>query len=129
MKKVTIKNTDLEIAPINFGGNVFGWTLDEKESFDILDAFVDEGFNFVDTADTYSWWVNGVGGQSETIIGKWMKLRNNRENIVIATKVGSETKEHPVDISKKHILKSVDESLQRLGTDHIDLYYTHLMIK
>lgn len=125
MKKVTIKNTDLEIAPINFGGNVFGWTLDEKESFDILDAFVDEGFNFVDTADTYSWWVNGVGGQSETIIGKWMKLRNNRENIVIATKVGSETKEHPVDISKKHILKSVDESLQRLGTDHIDLYYTH----
>lgn len=125
MKKVTIKNTDLEIAPINFGGNVFGWTLDEKESFDILDAFVAEGFNFVDTADTYSWWVNGVGGQSETIIGKWMKNRNNREKMVIATKVGSETKEHGFDISKRHILKSVDESLQRLGTDYIDLYYTH----
>lgn len=125
MKKITIKNTDLDIAPINFGGNVFGWTLDEKESFDILDAFVAEGFNFVDTADTYSWWVNGVGGQSETIIGKWMKNRNNREKMVIATKVGSETKEHGFDISKRHILKSVDESLQRLGTDYIDLYYTH----
>lgn len=125
MKKVIIKNTDLEIAPINFGGNVFGWTLDEKESFDILDAFVAAGFNFVDTANTYSWWVNGVGGQSETIIGKWMKLRNNRESTIIATKVGSETKEHGVDISKKHILKSIDESLQRLGTDYIDLYYTH----
>lgn len=125
MKKITIKNTDLDIAPINFGGNVFGWTLDEKESFDILDAFVAEGFNFVDTADTYSWWVNGVGGQSETIIGKWMKNRNNREKMVIATKVGSETKEHGFDISKRHILKSVDESLQSLGTDYIDLYYTH----
>jgi len=125
MEKITIKNTDLEIAPINFGGNVFGWTLDEKESFDILDAFVAEGFNFIDTADTYSWWVNGVGGQSETIIGKWMKNRNNRKKMVIATKVGSETKEHGVDISKRHILKSVDESLQRLGTDYIDLYYTH----
>ncbi|MEN5231358.1 aldo/keto reductase [Sphingobacterium faecium] len=125
MEKITIKNTDLEIAPINFGGNVFGWTLDEKESFDILDAFVAEGFNFIDTADTYSWWVNGVGGQSETIIGKWMKNRNNRKKMVIATKVGSETKEHGVDISKRHILKSVEESLQRLGTDYIDLYYTH----
>ncbi|UZJ64506.1 aldo/keto reductase [Sphingobacterium sp. KU25419] len=115
----------MDIAPINFGGNVFGWTLDEKESFDILDAFVAEGFNFIDTADTYSWWVNGVGGQSETIIGKWMKNRNNRKKMVIATKVGSETKEHGVDISKRHILKSIDESLQRLGTDYIDLYYTH----
>ena len=125
MKKVIIKNTDLEIAPINFGGNIFGWTLNEKESFEILDAFVAGGFNFLDTADTYSWWVNGVGGQSETIIGKWMKERANRDQIVIATKVGSETKEHGIDISKKHILKSVDESLQRLGVDYIDLYYTH----
>jgi aryl-alcohol dehydrogenase-like predicted oxidoreductase len=123
--KTKIGTTDLEIAPINFGGNVFGWTLDEQKSFEILDAFFDGGFNFIDTADTYSWWVNGVGGQSETIIGKWMKARGNREDIVLATKVGSETKEHPVDISKKHILKSIDESLQRLQTDHIDLYYTH----
>lgn len=125
MEKRKIKNTDLEVAPINFGGNVFGWTLDEKQSFDILDRFTEAGFNFIDTADTYSWWVNGRGGQSEEIIGKWMKSRNNRNNIVLATKVGSETREHGYDISKKHILKSVDESLQRLQTDHIDLYYTH----
>ncbi|MDO6808772.1 aldo/keto reductase [Zobellia galactanivorans] len=125
MKKVNIENTDLEVSRINFGGNVFGWTLDEKQSFEILDAFTDAGFNFIDTADTYSWWVNGVGGQSETIIGKWMKERGNRDQIVLATKVGSETKEHPNDISKKHILKSVDESLLRLQTDYIDLYYTH----
>lgn len=125
MKKRIIKNTDLEIAPINFGGNVFGWTLDEKQSFEILDQFTEAGFNFIDTADTYAWWVNGTGGQSEAIIGKWLKERKNRENVVIATKVGSETKEHGFDVSKKHILKSVDESLQRLGTDYIDLYYTH----
>ncbi|MDQ1856423.1 aldo/keto reductase [Chryseobacterium sp. WLY505] len=125
MEKRKIKNTDLSIAPINFGGNVFGWTLDEKQSFEILDRFTEAGFNFIDTADTYSWWVNGKGGQSEKIIGKWMKSRANRNDIVLATKVGSETKEHGYDISKKHILKSVDESLQRLQTDHIDLYYTH----
>ncbi|MCD0478189.1 aldo/keto reductase [Chryseobacterium sp. LC2016-29] len=125
MEKIKIKNTDLLIAPINFGGNVFGWTLDEKKSFDILDQFTAGGFNFIDTADTYSWWVNGKGGQSEEIIGKWMRARNNRNDLVIATKVGSETKEHGFDISKKHILKSVDESLARLQTDHIDLYYTH----
>ena len=125
MQKRKIKNTDLEVAPVNFGGNVFGWTLDEKQSFDILDQFVGGGFNFIDTADTYSWWVNGKGGQSEEIIGKWLKQRGNRNDLVIATKVGSETKEHGFDISKKHILKSVDESLARLQTDHIDLYYTH----
>ena len=125
MEKRIIKNTDLSIAPINFGGNVFGWTLDEQQSFEILDQFTQAGFNFIDTADTYSWWVNGRGGQSEEIIGKWMKNRGNRNDLVIATKVGSETKEHGFDISKKHILKSVDESLKRLQTDHIDLYYTH----
>lgn len=125
MNKVLIKHTDLSVAPINFGGNVFGWTLDEQQSFDVLDKFVEAGFNFIDTADTYAWWVNGVGGQSEMIIGKWMKARNNRKELVIATKVGSETREHGFDISRKHILKSVDESLKRLGTDYIDLYYTH----
>lgn len=125
MKKRNIKNTDLYVAPVNFGGNVFGWTLDEKKSFDILDQFAGADFNFIDTADTYSWWVNGKGGQSEEIIGNWMKARGNRNDLVIATKVGSETKEHGFDISKKHILKSVNESLTRLKTDHIDLYYTH----
>ncbi|MCH3994832.1 aldo/keto reductase [Prevotella cerevisiae] len=125
MKKRKIKNTDLEIAPICFGGNVFGWTLDEKQSFEILDKFVSGGYNFIDTADTYSWWVNGIGGQSETIIGKWLKARGNRQDVILATKVGSENKEHPVDVSKKHILESVDASLKRLQTDYIDLYYTH----
>lgn len=125
MEKRKIKNTDLVISHICFGGNVFGWTLDEKKSFDILDKLYAEGFNFIDTADTYSWWVNGKGGQSEEIIGKWLKSRGYRNDMVIATKVGSETKEHGFDISKKHILKSVDKSLQRLQTDHIDLYYTH----
>ncbi|GAA4798042.1 aldo/keto reductase [Olivibacter ginsenosidimutans] len=125
MKAVTIGNSDLKVAPINLGGNVFGWTLDEGKSFEILDAFTGKGFNFIDTADTYSWWVNGKGGQSETIIGNWLKARGKRKDIVVATKVGSETKEHGFDISKKHILKSVDESLQRLQTDYIDLYYTH----
>ncbi|WPQ65572.1 aldo/keto reductase [Chitinophaga sancti] len=126
MKKITIGKTDLQVAPINFGGNVFGWTLDEKQSFEILDAFVNAGYNFIDTADTYSWWVEGhKGGESEAIIGKWMKARNNRDKVVIATKVGSQNKEHKEDVSRAHILKSVDESLQRLQTDHIDLYYTH----
>lgn len=125
MKKIKINNTDLEVSRINFGGNVFGWTLDEQKSFEILDAFASGGFNFIDTADTYSWWVNGKGGQSETIIGNWLKSRGNRKDLVIATKVGSETKEHGFDISRKHILKSVDESLKRLQTDYIDLYYTH----
>ncbi len=125
MRKVNIANTDLKVSRINFGGNVLGWTLNEGESFEILDAFLVAGFNFVDTADTYSWWVNGIGGQSETILGKWMNTRNNRDQMVIATKVGSQTKNHPKDISKAHILQSVDESLQRLQTDYIDLYYTH----
>ncbi|MBK1441692.1 aldo/keto reductase [Parapedobacter sp. ISTM3] len=125
MEKVKIGTSDLEVAPINLGGNVFGWTLDETGSFDILDAFIEGGFNFIDTADTYAWWVNGTGGQSETIIGNWLKSRGNRDKVVIATKVGSETQAHPSDISKRHILKSVDESLQRLQSDYIDLYYTH----
>lgn len=126
MHKRKIKNTDLEIAPINFGGNVFGWTLDEKQSFEILDRFVGEGFNFIDTADIYSCWVDGgAGGQSETILGKWMKARGNRSSIVLATKVGGGTSLHPVDTSKKHILQAIDKSLQRLQTDYIDLYYTH----
>lgn len=120
-----IPHTDLEVSRINLGGNVFGWTLDERRSFEVLDAFVAAGFNFIDTADTYPWWVNGTGGTSESIIGKWMKARGNRDRLVIATKVGSETKEHPKDISAKHIARSVEASLQRLGTDRIDLYYTH----
>lgn len=125
MEKIKVGTSDLMVSPINLGGNVFGWTLNEQQSFDILDAFTEGGFNFIDTADTYAWWVNGTGGQSETIIGKWMKQRRNRDGVILATKVGSETNEHPFDISKRHILRSVDESLKRLQTDYIDLYYTH----
>lgn len=126
MEKIKLGKTDLKVGRINFGGNVFGWTLDEKQSFEILDAFVAGGFNFIDTANTYSWWVEGnVGGESEAIIGKWMNVRGNRDKMVIATKVGSANGEHGVDVSKAYILKSVDESLKRLQTDYIDLYYTH----
>lgn len=125
MQKHRIAHTDLEVGRINLGGNVFGWTLDEAKSFEVLDAFVAAGFNFIDTADTYPWWANGTGGTSESIIGKWMKARGNRDKLVIATKVGSRNNEHPNDISAQHILRSAEESLQRLGIDHIDLYYTH----
>jgi aryl-alcohol dehydrogenase-like predicted oxidoreductase len=113
------------VKPLCLGGNVFGWTIDEKTSFEILDAFEQRGFNFVDTADVYSRWASGVGGESETIIGKWMKLRGNRKNIVLATKVGMDMGQGKVDVSKKYILKAVEASLQRLQTDYIDLYQTH----
>lgn len=125
MEKVKINHTDLAIARLCFGGNVFGWTLNEKESFRILDAYIDAGFNFIDTANTYAWWVNGVGGQSELIIGNWMKKRKNRGKIILATKTGSKTKDHPANSSASHILHSAVESLKRLQTTHIDLYYTH----
>ncbi|RBL92456.1 aldo/keto reductase [Chitinophaga flava] len=126
MKKIKIGTTQLETAPLNLGGNVFGWTLDEKQSFDILDAFAESGFNFIDTADTYSYWVTGNnGGESERIIGNWMKARHNRDKIIIATKVGYENNERPADISSSNIIKTIEESLSRLQTDYIDLYYTH----
>lgn len=126
MKKIKIGQTDLEVAPLNFGGNVFGWTLDAKKSFEILDGFAAAGFDFIDTAEMYSFWVDGKGGgQSETIIGDWMKSRGNRDQIVVATKGSGATGLHPTDSSKAHILKSIDASLSRLKTDYIDLYYTH----
>lgn len=126
MKKIRIGQTDLKIAPFNFGGNVFGWTLDQEKSFEILDAFVEAGFNFIDTADMYSYWIDGgEGGQSETVIGKWMKARSNRNEMIIATKVGGPTGVHDIDNSRKHILETVEKSLERLQTDYIDLYYLH----
>lgn len=126
MHKVRLGTTDLQIAPLNLGGNVFGWTLNERESFGILDTFAAKGFNFIDTADTYSHWVPGnKGGESETIIGNWLKSRGGRDGIVIATKVGSATANAPKNTSKAHILKTAEDSLRRLGTDYIDLYYTH----
>lgn len=126
MKKIKIGDTSLEVGPFSLGGNVFGWTIDEEKSFGILDAYVEAGYNFIDTADMYSYWINGGGGgESETIIGKWMKARGNRDKIIIATKVGGETGEHGIDASRNHILETVEKSLKRLQTDYIDLYYLH----
>lgn len=127
MQKNSLKNTDLTIAPIIFGGNVFGWTLDEKASFEILDAFTDVGFNAVDTANQYSYWVPGNrGGESETILGKWLKARGNRDRIVVMTKVGGAFADSPTpNTTKAHIVEQVEESLKRLQTDYIDLYQTH----
>lgn len=127
MKKVQLGNTDIEITPIIFGGNVFGWTLNEEESFRILDAFVARGFNAIDTANNYSYWVPGnVGTESERIIGNWIKSRNLRDKIILATKVGGRNliQDKP-NTTKSHILKEVEDSLMRLNTDYIDLYQTH----
>ncbi|MEL1244669.1 aldo/keto reductase [Flavobacterium sp. DGU11] len=126
MEKRQLGNTGLYVYPITFGGNVFGWTIDEKKSFELLDAFTGKGFNFIDTADVYSRWKPGnEGGESETIIGNWMKKRGNRNEVIIATKVGSDMGSGKQGLSKKYILKAVEASLKRLQTDHIDLYQSH----
>ncbi|MDR3713616.1 MAG: aldo/keto reductase [Puia sp.] len=126
MQKRLLGKSDLRVAPLAFGGNVFGWTIDEKASFELLDKFLEAGFSLVDTADVYSRWAEGnQGGESETIIGRWMKLRGNRDKVVVATKVGGDMGSGKRDTSKKYILKAVEDSLQRLQTDVIDLYQTH----
>jgi aryl-alcohol dehydrogenase-like predicted oxidoreductase len=126
MERRILGNSGLEIAPLIFGGNVFGWTVDEPGAFSLLDAFLASGFNCVDTADSYSAWVPGNrGGESETIIGKWMKLRGNRAKVVIATKVGSEMGPGRNGLSKSYILRAAEDSLRRLQTEYIDLYQTH----
>src|SRR4051794_618880 len=110
-------NSGLKTEPLILGGNVFGWTIDEKRSFEVLDAFVDAGFNCVDTADVYSRWVPGnQGGESETILGRWMKARANRSKMLIATKAGMEVATGK-GLSRAHILRAVDDSLRRLETD------------
>jgi len=125
MEKITLGKTDLSIAPIVFGGNVFGWTIDEKKSFEILDQFVESGFNFIDTADVYSRWAPGnKGGESETIIGNWIKTQHKRHDIIIATKVGSDMG-HGKSLRKDYIINEVEHSLSRLQTDYIDLYFSH----
>jgi aryl-alcohol dehydrogenase-like predicted oxidoreductase len=125
MQQRKLSDTSLHTSPIIFGGNVFGWTIDEKKSFELLDAFIASGFNMIDTADSYSRWVPGnKGGESETIIGKWLKQKGNRDKVIIATKVGSDMG-HGTDLSTKHITASVEDSLQRLQTDYIDLYQSH----
>ena len=119
-----IGTSDLDVFPLNLGGNTFGWTSDRDESHAVLDAFAEGGGNFIDTADGYSAWVEGnTGGESETIIGEWMTARGNRESIVVATKVS----QHPdfAGLAAATVLAAADASLARLGTDHIDLYYAH----
>ncbi|KGB93713.1 MULTISPECIES: aldo/keto reductase [Burkholderia] len=120
----TLGTSSIQVSPLAFGGNVFGWTVDENASFALLDALADTGINFIDTADVYSAWVPGNhGGESETIIGKWLKRSGKREQVVIATKVG--LLDARAGLSKDNILKAVDDSLRRLQTDYIDLYFSH----
>ncbi len=117
-------SSDLEVFPLSLGGNVLGWTADEAQSFAVLDAYLAAGGNFVDTADSYSAWAPGnKGGESESIIGKWVKARGNRSDVLIATKVS----QHPdyQGLTAANIKAAADASLRRLGTDYIDLYYTH----
>ncbi|MFH8241590.1 MULTISPECIES: aldo/keto reductase [unclassified Streptomyces] len=117
-------SSDLEVFPLALGGNVFGWTADQDTSFAVLDAYTAAGGNFIDTADSYSAWVDGnSGGESETVLGKWLAARGNRDDVVLATKV-SQHPEYP-GLSAANIKAAADASLRRLGTDHIDLYYTH----
>lgn len=116
--------SSLQVAPLAFGGNVFGWSVDEPRSFDLLDAFVDHGFNLIDTADVYEAWVPGnEGGESETIIGNWLKKSGKRDRVVIATKVGKWAR-YP-GLAPTNIKEAVEDSLRRLKTDHIDLYQSH----
>ena len=116
----------LSIAPLVLGGNVFGWTADEATSFAVLDAFVAGGFNAIDTADIYSKWVPGhAGGESETVIGAWLKARGGRDRVVIATKFGGPMAEDKKGLSKAWMVRAVEESLRRLRTDYIDLYQAH----
>ena len=126
MQKRQLGRSELQVAPLAFGGNVFGWTIDEPTSFTLLDAFTGAGYNLVDTADVYSRWKPGNrGGESETIIGNWVRSRGNRDKVIIATKVGSDMGQGKKDLTKKYILTAVEQSLQRLRTDYIDLYQTH----
>lgn len=123
MENRKLANSDLKISPITFGGNVFGWTLDEEQSFKILDGFIGAGFNCIDTADTYARWVPGnKGGESETIIGNWLKKTGKRKDVIISTKVGGDVGSGKKDPSKEHIKQGSDDSLKRLQTDYIDLY-------
>ncbi|MEO6683304.1 MAG: aldo/keto reductase [Ginsengibacter sp.] len=126
MTKRKISNTDIEISPFIFGGNVFGWTADEATSFRLLDEFVANGFETIDTANSYSSWVPGnEGGESETIIGKWMKNTGKRNELILITKVGWDITPERKGLDKKSIMEEVEGSLKRLQTDHIDIYLSH----
>lgn len=126
MEKRKLGQTDIKVPPLCFGGNVFGWTIDEATSFQLLDAFEEAACNFIDTADSYSNWVPGnKGGESEMIIGKWMKEKRNRGKMIIATKLGSDLGGGNKGLSRNYMIKAVEGSLKRLQTDYIDLYQAH----
>ena len=127
MEKRRLGQSDIHTAPLCLGGNVFGWTLEEGTAFRILDEFVAAGFDFIDTADVYSTWVPGhVGGESETIIGKWFRQRGKRSKVILATKVGWQMPPDGGGLSKAYIVRAVEDSLRRLQTDYIDLYQSHV---
>ena len=126
MQKRKLGRSGIDVAPLALGGNVFGWTADEARSFTLLDGFVAAGFNLIDTADVYSVWAPGhKGGESETVIGNWLKQRGGRDKVVIATKVGMQMAPDRKGLAKAYILRSAEESLKRLQTDYIDLYQSH----
>ena len=126
MNKRSLGNSGLEVAPLALGGNVFGWTVGEADAFPILDAFIAAGFNLIDTADVYPKWVPGnQGGESEAIIGNWLKRSGKRHDVVIATKVGMEMGPNRKGLSKDYIKRAAEDSLRRLQTDYIDLYQSH----
>jgi aryl-alcohol dehydrogenase-like predicted oxidoreductase len=126
MQKRKLGNTGFEVAPLALGGNVFGWTADEAMSFRLLDQFVDAGFNLIDTADSYSRWVTGhQGGESETVIGRWIARRGRHDDVVIATKVGSDMGQGHKILRRDYILQAAEASLRRLQVDCIDLYQSH----
>src|SRR5579875_3063421 len=125
MQRRPLGRSDLHLAPLVLGGNVFGWNVDEKTAHAILDAFVDAGFNAVDTADSYSRWVPGhKGGESETIIGNWLKQGGRRDKVVIATKLGEDMGQRR-SLKADYVMRACEASLRRLKTDRIDLYQTH----
>jgi aryl-alcohol dehydrogenase-like predicted oxidoreductase len=126
MRTRSLGSSNIHIVPLVLGGNVFGWTIDASTSFRVLDAFVDRGFNFIDTADVYSRWLPGNhGGESETILGQWFQKSGKRDKVVLATKVGNDMGDGKQGLNKKYILEEVEASLKRLQTDHIDLYQSH----
>ena len=128
MERQELGRSGLKVAPWAFGGNVFGWTADERTSFQLLDAFVDHGFNLIDTADVYSFWVPGhSGGESEAVIGRWLAQGGGRrEKVIIATKLGMEMPGQGKGLSRSYMMEAVERSLTRLGTDRIDLYQSHI---
>jgi aryl-alcohol dehydrogenase-like predicted oxidoreductase len=127
MQKRRLGNSGLEIAPLMFGGNVFGWTADEPTSFALLDRFVAAGGNAIDTADVYSRWAPGhKGGESEVVLGRWLASRGGRDRVIVATKVGNDMPGVGKGLRKAHILRSCEDSLKRLQTDYIDLYQSHV---